>query len=161
MNFIDRMMEKRRLILSMVVFFSIMGMMMWMTMVRQEDPRLPNFWGMVVIPYPGADAPTVEKLVLEPTEDSLAEIAGIKNIDATAFDEMTVMNIELKDNVDDFKDVWDDVREALDKAYRSFPAGVGEPVLDDDMQDQDSVVLGVTGSSDVLVLLSAATLCPD
>lgn len=161
MNFIYNFIEKKRLILSLVAFFSIMGMVMWFTMVRQEDPRMPSYWGLVVIPYPGADAPTTERLILDPTEDSLAEVSEIKNINATAFDEVVVINLELKDDVSDFNMVWDDIREALDKAYTSFPEGAGKPVLDDEMQDQDSIVLAITGSSDALALLSAARKIKD
>ena len=87
MNLVDRILDNRRLVLSAVVLLSLMGGIMWKTMVRQEDPRLPDFWGQVVAPYPGADAPTVERLVLEPIEDALAEVSDIKLVEATAFDE--------------------------------------------------------------------------
>jgi multidrug efflux pump subunit AcrB len=71
MTRIDRILNNRRLVLTAVVLLSVSGLIMWMTMVRQEDPRLPDFWGQVIAPYPGADAPTVERLVLEPIEDAL------------------------------------------------------------------------------------------
>ncbi|MBU0991087.1 MAG: efflux RND transporter permease subunit [Proteobacteria bacterium] len=100
-------------------------------------------------------------MILKPIEDALAEVPEIKDIDATAFDEMAVTRIELNGNIDDFNLVWDDVREALEKAYRIFPEGAGKPVLDDNMQDQDSVVLSISGSSDVLVLSDAAKKVKD
>ena len=45
-------------ILTVAVLLSVSGAVMWLTMVRQEDPRLPDFWGQIVAPYPGADAET-------------------------------------------------------------------------------------------------------
>ncbi len=129
---------------------------MWSTMIRQEDPRLPDFWGQIVATFPGADAETVERLVLEPIEDALAEVSAIKKIQATAYDEIAVAGVELRGSTTDFSTAWDDVREALETAYRQFPDGAAIPILDDDLMDQDSVVLAVSGSADPLVLLNAA-----
>jgi multidrug efflux pump len=151
----------RRLVLTTALLFSITGVVLWMTMVRQEDPRLPDFWGQVIAPYPGADALTVEHLVLEPIEDALAEVSQIKFVEATAFEEMAVMRIELRGDVHDFNEAWDDVREALEKARLDFPQGAGQPVLDKDQVDQDAVVLAVTGSADTQVLLQDARRIKD
>ena len=157
----DDILAKKRLILAIVAMLSLVGTIMWLTMIRQEDPTMPNFWGMIVIPYHGADAVTIERLILDPMEDALAEVPEIKRLDASAFDEMVVLNIELRGDVADFDLVWDDVREAMAEAKRSFPEGAGVPVLDDEMQDQDAVVLAVTGSSDIMALHDAAKRIED
>jgi multidrug efflux pump subunit AcrB len=153
--------NNRRLVLTTALLFSLTGAVFWMTMVRQEDPRLPDYWGQVVAPYPGADALTVEHLVLEPIEDALAEVSQIKFVEATAFEEVAVMRIELRGDVRDFNKAWDDVRDALAKAQLEFPQGAGQPVLDEDQVDQDAVVLAVTGSADTQVLLQAARRIKD
>jgi multidrug efflux pump subunit AcrB len=161
MNYIASLLARKRLILTVVAVLSLTGAVMWVTMVRQEDPRLPDYWGQVVAPFPGADAPTVEKLILEPIEDALAEVDDIKIIEATAFDEIAVLSLELHGDTHDFDHAWDEVREALDTAQKDFPIGVDTPVLDEDQQDQDSVVLAVTGSSNRLKLLEAARQAKD
>jgi multidrug efflux pump subunit AcrB len=153
--------NNRRLVLTTALLFSLTGAVFWMTMVRQEDPRLPDYWGQVVAPYPGADALTVEHLVLEPIEEALAEVSQIKFVEATAFEEVAVMRIELRGDVRDFNKAWDDVRDALAKAQLEFPQGAGQPVLDEDQVDQDAVVLAVTGSADTQVLLQAARRIKD
>jgi multidrug efflux pump len=153
--------NNRRLVLTTALLFSLCGAVLWVTMVRQEDPRLPDFWGQVVAPYPGADALAVERLVLTPIEDALAEVSQIKSVEATAYDEVAVLRLELRGGVRDFNKAWDDVREALDKARRDFPKGAGEPVLDENMVDQDAVVLAVTGSADTQALLQAARRVKD
>ena len=58
----ERVLAKRRLVLTAAGLLAICGAFAWLTMVRQEDPRLPDFWGQVVVTYPGADAETVERL---------------------------------------------------------------------------------------------------
>lgn len=156
MKWIERILDARRLILTLALMLAAAGAVSWATMVRQEDPRLPDFWGQVVTAYPGADAETIELNVLEPIEDALAEVDEIKTVTATAFDEVTVIEVELRGDTADFDEAWDDVREALEKARQDFPAGVGAPVLNRDLMDQDSVVLAVTGSPDLNALLDGA-----
>ncbi len=161
MNAMSWILSNRRLVLTATILLSLTGAMMWMTMVRQEDPRLPDYWGQVVAPYPGADAPTVERLVLEPIEDALAEVNEIKFIEATAYEEVAVMRIELRGDISDFKAAWDEVRDALEKARLDFPEGTGRPVLDENQVDQDAIVLAVTGSADLLALLDTARTVKD
>jgi multidrug efflux pump subunit AcrB len=161
MTLIDRILANRRLVLTTVALLSLTGVIMWMTMVRQEDPRMPDYWGQVVAPYPGADALTVERLVLEPIEDALAEVSEIKLVDATAYDEVAVLLIELRGDIDDYSEAWDQVRDALVRARHDFPEGAGMPVLDENQMDQDAIVLAVTGSLDPLVLLRGARKLKD
>ncbi|PID41725.1 MAG: hypothetical protein CR981_02985 [Proteobacteria bacterium] len=161
MRILDSILNQRRLILTLAGLLSLVGALMWSTMIRQEDPRLPDFWGQIVSTYPGADAETIERLVLEPMEDALTEVTAIKKIQATAYDEMAVVFVEMRGNTTDFSKAWDDVREALDRAYREFPAGAAMPILNDDLMDQDSVVLAVSGTTDPLILLGAARKLKD
>ncbi len=161
MTWFESMLDRKRLVLTLAGMMALVGALLWVTMVRQEDPRLPDFWGQVIAPYPGADAVTVEKMVLDPVEDALAEVDEIKVIEATAYDEMAVLMVELRGDVRDFDKAWDEVRESLARARRDFPDGAGEPILNEDMQDQHSVVLAVTGSSDPLALLKGARAMKD
>ena len=161
MNVMAWMLGNRRLVLTVALMLSATGTILWMTMIRQEDPRMPDYWGQVVAPYPGADALTVERLVLEPIEDALAEVSEIKFVEATAFEEVAVMQIELRDGIKDFNAAWDEVREALDTARQEFPAGAGQPVLDENQVDQDAIVLAVTGSVDSQRLLAGARQVKD
>jgi len=153
--------NNRRLVLTTAALLSVTGAFLWMTMVRQEDPRLPDFWGQVVAPYPGADALTVERLVLDPIEDALAEVSEIKFVEATAYEEVAVLRVELRGDVRDFNQAWDEVRDALEKARLDFPDGAGRPVLDEDQVDQDAVVLAITGSADTQALLQGARRVKD
>lgn len=162
MAVLERVLSQRRLVFTVVAVFALSGAFSWQTMVRQEDPRLPEFWGQIVVGFPGAEAELVERLVLEPIEDELAEVNGIHFIDSTAFAEMAVLFVELRQDVDDADAVWDDVREALAEAQRAFPRGVTEPALNDEAGgDLESIVYAFTGSPDPLELLGAARKLED
>ncbi|NIR38648.1 MAG: AcrB/AcrD/AcrF family protein, partial [Actinobacteria bacterium] len=107
--------------------------------------------------FPGADAEMVERLVLEPVEDALAEVEQIATVFSTAYAETAVIAIDLEETTDDTAAAWDEVRRALDVARLEFPTGVSEPHLNDSLNtDHDAVVVAITGSSDSLELLEAA-----
>ncbi len=157
MKFFEQLLTRRRLILTVALLLSLTGVLSWMTMVRQEDPTMPQFWGQVVVSFPGAGAEQVERLVLEPIEDHLAEVEEINWVESTAFAEAAVLRLELRQDIKDTKKAWDEVREALAGARREFPEGVSEPTLNDEAaRQQESIVLALTGSPDPLKLLEAA-----
>ena len=57
----------------------------------------------------GAEAEQVERLVLEPLEDQLAEVGELDRIQSTAFAETAVVELQLRDTTTDVDEAWDDV----------------------------------------------------
>jgi len=147
---------KPRFMITVALMMALIGAISWGTMVRQEDPDMPDLWGMVVVSFPGADVETMERLVIDPVEERLAEVDDMRQVTTSIRNGFASMELELLGGTDDIDEAWDDVREALEKAAREFPAGAFPPVLDPDMNDQDSVVLAITGSDDPAVLRTAA-----
>jgi multidrug efflux pump subunit AcrB len=147
---------KPRFMITVALMMAMIGAISWGTMTRQEDPDMPDLWGMVVVSFPGADVETMERLVIDPVEERLAEVDDMRQVMTDIRNGFASMELELLGGTDDIDEAWDDVREALDKAAREFPAGAFPPVLDRDMNDQDAVVLAITGSEDPAVLRSAA-----
>ena len=156
MSIVKSLLDQRRLILFTAAFLALMGFLSVMTMPREEDPQLDDYWGMVVTAFPGADAEKVERLVADPVEEHLAEVEEIKHVQSTIRAGVVVTNIELWNPQVDIEEAWDEVRRALEKARAEFPDAASAPVLDRDIQDTEAVVLAVTGSPDPLVLKDAA-----
>lgn len=150
------LLARPRVVLAAVLLLSLSGAIAWMTMPRQEDPTLPDFWGQVIALYPGADAETVERLVAEPVEEHLVEVDEVKVLESVSRAGIAVFEVELVGAVDDVDQAWDDVREALLEASAEFPPGAGAPALDRDLNDQEAIVLAITGSADPMVLRDAA-----
>jgi multidrug efflux pump subunit AcrB len=156
MNVYEKLVNQRRLIVSSAILLSLMGILSAFTMPRQEDPEIPDHWGLVITPFPGADAEKVERLVVDPIEEYLAEVDEIKVVKSTIRAGVVITLIELRFPLDDVDHAWDEVRRSLVKAKREFPESAGEPVLDEKLQDHESVVLAVTGAIDPLVLADVA-----
>ncbi|TPV94330.1 MAG: efflux RND transporter permease subunit [Myxococcales bacterium FL481] len=154
----QRLLSQQRLIALTVFVLASIGAFAWRTMPRQEDPDLVPRWGSITVEYPGADAEAVERLVVEPIEDGLAEVESLRFTQARAAENAAVFVVVLADSVtaDELDSTWKEVEDALDRARPEFPAGVEEPVLDRGLTDQEAIVLAVTGSHDPLALRDAA-----
>ena len=48
MTLLVQLMSQRKLVLTLALLLSLLGLFFWFNMARQEDPRLPDLWGQVV-----------------------------------------------------------------------------------------------------------------
>jgi multidrug efflux pump subunit AcrB len=159
MNAFAKLLGQTRLVLTSAVLLSLLGALAWIVMPRQEDPAMERRFGLVTVAFPGADAETVERLVVEPLEEELAQVDALKRVDSRSRAAFAVVNVEFRDDTDDFDDAWERVEEAVARAQPRFPAGVLDPVIDRDTIDQDSVVVAITGSGDPLVRADSSAPC--
>lgn len=148
MKALSTLLTRPRVTLSIAVLLSLTGLAAWFTMPRLEDPEMSDRWAIVISPYPGADPETIERTVVEPLEEELAQVSELKRIDSTARAGFAILTLEVIDGVDVKKidRIWDHVEDSLKKARRDFPQGAGEPELDRDVSDPEAIVLAVTGA---------------
>ncbi len=156
MSIIFSALAQRRLILSFVVLLSSIGALAWFNMDRQEDPSFPYRFAQVLVSWPGAEPTEVERLVLNPLEEEIAQIEEVEQIEGIARLGVAIISVRLKPSVYDTDNVWDRVRVAVDIAQRKFPADVLPPRFNDRIMDTHGIVLALTGSEDLLELLEAA-----
>lgn len=150
------LLERPRFALGIALLLSAAGLIAWFSMPREEDPRLAERIGLVLAPFPGADAEQVERLVVEPLEEHLSEVDAIKEIRVTIRASIAIVNLELEEDVTETGEAWGRVQDALDEAYREMPASAIEPSLDYSLIGTESVVVAISGSADVLALADAA-----
>ncbi len=148
--------QRKRLISALVLLVTIAGIASWMTMPRQEDPSFVKRWSLLLVPFPGADVQQVERLVIDPIEDELAESTVIVPVESTARPGVAMLTIRLKDTIYDVDAAWTEVSDALDRAELELPDGVLELDWRKDIGDPESVVLMITGDGDPLNLREAA-----
>ena len=113
---LDGVLNRQRLILSTAALLAVSGMTAWFQMPRQEDPTMPDRFGIITCAYPGADAETVERLVTDPIEEALTQVKEVKRLVSTSRTDVVVLRILLADAVYDTAAAWDEVREALNEA---------------------------------------------
>ena len=150
------LLSRRRLVLTVALLLSAVGWVSWTTMPRQEDPDYPGRWGQLIVVFPGAEATEVERLVVEPLEEQLAEVDEIAHVELTARAGVAIGSIELNDTIYDTEPAFDQVRDALARAQQEMPDAVWPADFDTRLVSTESVLLALTGPQDPGDLVRAA-----
>ncbi|MCW8329836.1 efflux RND transporter permease subunit [Photobacterium sp. SDRW27] len=121
-----------RLLVLAVALLIVAGLSAINTLPRAEDPVIHNRHASVITPFPGATAERVEALVTEKIETSLRQLDEIKQLSSVSRPGISVISVELKDEVTDSKPVWSRTRDKLADVQPQLPQGTSAPELDDD-----------------------------
>jgi HAE1 family hydrophobic/amphiphilic exporter-1 len=135
--------------LSLVIF----GIFALLKLKTDEFPDVAPPWLTVAVIYPGASPEGVEKEVLDPIEEQVASIAGVKRIMSKAYDGYALLMIEFLFDKD-LNEASQDVRDAISTVRIDLPAEMEEPIIRK-FNDTDRPIISVALSS---VSLSPAEL---
>ncbi|OZS42437.1 efflux RND transporter permease subunit [Photobacterium sanguinicancri] len=127
-----RIISNTRLLVLAVALLVVSGLSALNTLPRAEDPIIKNRHASVVTHYPGATAERVEALVTEKLETALRQLDEIKDLTSVSRPGISVINIELKDEITNSEPVWSRARDKLSDAEPLLPNGSSRPDLDSD-----------------------------
>jgi multidrug efflux pump subunit AcrB len=108
----------------------LLGLFAVLVTPREEEPQINVTFADVFIPFPGASASEVERLVTVPAEQILSEISGVKHVYSLSRPGMSIVTVRFK--------VGEDRTEAIVRLYTEVfsnsdwfaPAlGVGQPIV--------------------------------
>lgn len=92
----------RRFQFTVVVFLMLvaLGVASWFSISRGEDPTFPIPNYTIVAVYPGATPVDLERLVVKPIEERVAELDEIKSLNAKMGDGLATLYVEFQANAD-------------------------------------------------------------
>src|SRR3954463_5401031 len=131
-------------VVSMVALV-IFGLFALMKLKTDEFPDVAPPWLTVAVVYPGASPDGVEKEVLDPIEEQVASIAGVKRIVSKAYDGYALMMIEFLYSKD-LNEASQDVRDAISGIRAALPLEIKEPIVRK-FNDTDRPIVSVAVSS--------------
>ena len=110
---------------TLVMFALLIATGLWAlgAIPRAEDPSLKFPGSLVAVHYPGADPEDVERLVVDPLEDALAELDDVKKLTSTALDGLALIEIEFVYGVDPDRK-YDEVIREVNVVRPSLPPDV-------------------------------------
>lgn len=112
----------------LMIFVLLSGVVTLLTMKVETFPEVALDMITVTVPYPGASPEEVEEGVILQIEDSVAGLAGIKRIDATAREGLGSVLIEvIKDW--DINELLDEVKAEVDR-ITTFPEEAEEAIVE-------------------------------
>ena len=136
-----------------MVALVIFGLFALMKLKTDEFPDVAPPWLTVAVVYPGASPEGVEKEVLDPIEEQVASISGVKRIMSKAYDGYALMMVEFLFDKD-LNEASQDVRDAISGVRINLPTEMEEPIIRK-FNDTDRPIVSLALSS---VSLSPAEL---
>ncbi|RRB02778.1 efflux RND transporter permease subunit [Larkinella rosea] len=115
-----------------IVLFVVLGILGLFSYAQMRYELLPNMsipFIIVTTPYPGASPAEVESGITKPVEDAVSSADRIKRVTAMSMENVSVVMVEFKHDVDSDK-AMQDVQRRVNTVTSTLPAGSKIPTLD-------------------------------
>src|SRR6478735_8296495 len=145
----------RRPVITVVTMLALVvgGIIALAKLKLDEFPDVAPPFVTVAIPYPGASPDIVEKEVLDPIEEKIAGIAGVKQVHGAAQDGFALIMIEFQFEKP-LPEATQDIRDAISEIRGDLPLEMEEPIIKK-LNDTDRPIVSIALHS---TRLSAAEL---
>lgn len=132
MNLAKFSIERNRITFTVLATILLLGVVMYQSLSRDSMPPYTVRVATIVSSFPGASPERVELLVTDKVEKVTQELPELKEVSSTSRSGLSVVTVELKDEVkpEKLQPVWDRLRRKLE-SIQGLPSGV-VPNLDDD-----------------------------
>ena len=114
---------------------------------RQEEPLITWRLANVITRLPGATSERMEALVTDVLERRVSEVDEVEHVYSVSRAGVSLLQIELSDDVTDASPVWQRVRQKLEQAKVELPAGVLGPDLDDEIMGTFAQLIAITSDT--------------
>jgi len=137
--------QKNRITFTVLATIMLLGLTMYQSLPRDSMPPYTVRVATVVSFFPGASPERVEQLVTDKVEKVAQELPELKEVSSTSRTELSVVQVELKDEVpaEKMQAVWDRLRRKL-ASIQGLPQGVVPDLKDDGIGEVYGIVVGLT-----------------
>ena len=131
-----------------MVTLAVFGLFALFKLKTDEFPDIAPPMVTVGIPYPGASPDGVEKEILDPIEEQISSISGVKHVNGSAYDGFGFIFVEFQFGKD-LAEASQDLRDAISAKRADLPAEMKEPILKK-FNDTDRPIVSLALSSSTL-----------
>lgn len=128
----------------------VLGSHTLINMPRELERDMSFNWALIWVMYPGVSPQEIEKLIVKPIEDEIADVDKIESITSTAAEGFAGISIKFEQSIsrDEFDKLYQDLRSELDKV-QNLPEDAEEPVLFKLESNTSTQVIDVVVSGDL------------
>jgi hydrophobic/amphiphilic exporter-1 (mainly G- bacteria), HAE1 family len=128
-----------------MVALAVFGIFALLKLKTDEFPDVAPPFVSVGVVYPGASPDIVEKEILDPIEEQIQAIAGVKQVQGKAYDGYALMIIEFLFEKD-MNEATQDIRDGISTIRADLPVEMKEPIIKK-MNDTDRPIVSIALSS--------------
>lgn len=114
-------------VVSMVALV-VFGLVALTQLNTDEFPEVQPPIVVIAVPYPGASPDNVEREIVEPIEESLAGISGVRKIQSSSLDSFATITIQFTYEKD-LQEAVQEIRDEINAIRNDLPPEMEEPVL--------------------------------
>ncbi|MEO1650182.1 MAG: efflux RND transporter permease subunit, partial [Pseudomonadota bacterium] len=137
----------------------VAGFLAMVTITMKSFPEIVTGTIQITVVYPGATPQEVVDAIIEPIEDNIESVEGIRDVSSTAISGLATVQVDLIRGVD-VREALRDVEDEIDK-ITIFPDAAEEPRVTEFEPDELAIQFVVYGDSDTRVLKGLATRARD
>jgi multidrug efflux pump subunit AcrB len=151
--------ESRQISWVLLLATCIWGIYGYLNMPQRKDPETQVRKAVAVTPWPGVQAEKIEQLITSKIEAQVASNARVTKIESISRGSLSVVYVELDEQVRDAGKEFDDIRLRLD-SIRDLPEGAGPINFIKDFGDTAALMLTVVSprANEVDLSLRAASI---
>ena len=146
MNISEFFVMKRPIAWTAMVAMLVWGVYAYCVMPQRQDPIIPVVTGVVITPYPGAEAEKVEQEVTRKIERRIAENPSVEHVRSISRPGISICYVDLFESQRNAELVWQDIRGKLNE-IPDLPQAAGRPTtpfLNKDFGDTVAVMLTIS-----------------
>ena len=106
----------------------LVGGFVMINMQREARPNVNFNRVNVSVSYPGAAPGDIEELVIDPIEDKISEVDGIKDFRSVSYTGAGAISVEIDDTYPNPEDIVDELRRKISEV-RNLPTDANDPVI--------------------------------
>ncbi|BDD11013.1 acriflavin resistance protein [Fulvitalea axinellae] len=144
MNITKTALNNTRPTIGLFVILFILGLASYGSMPRDDMPPFKVRYALAITRFPGASPERMELLVTDKIEKIIQEVPEVKNITSESRTGISIVTIQLFDEVQDLQPVWDHIRRKIESVQSQLPEGVIKTEFNDEFGDVYGIMVGLT-----------------
>ncbi len=154
--------DNRTSIYVLAILISILGMMNYYFIPKEQFPQVVIPYIVVSTPYPGTSPTDIENLVTRPIEKQLKSIADVKKITSNSVPDFSSIVVEFDPDLS-IETAKQRVRDAVDKSKADLPTDLpADPsIMDIDLSAMPVMYINISGNYDLDKLKHYAEIAQD
>ena len=154
--------DNRTSVYVLAFLISVLGMMNYYFIPKEQFPQVVIPYIIVSTPYPGTSPEDIENLVTRPIEKQLKSISDVKKITSNSVPDFSSIIVEFDPNLS-IETAKQRVRDAVDKSKSDLPTDLpSDPsIMDVDISAMPVMYLNISGNYDLDKLKHYAEIAQD